>query len=52
VRDPKPAIRNELMEHTAYIAQHGDDMPEITGGRWGHGAGASAGERSTEANHI
>jgi xylulose-5-phosphate/fructose-6-phosphate phosphoketolase len=48
----KQAIRDTLMEHKAYIAQHGDDMPEITGWKWGQGTAASAGGRSTEADNI
>jgi xylulose-5-phosphate/fructose-6-phosphate phosphoketolase len=48
----KQAIRDKLMEHKAYIARHGDDMPDITGWKWGQGAGASAGGRSTEADNV
>ena len=32
----KQALRDKLIEHKHYIAKYGDDMPEITGWRWGH----------------
>ena len=31
----KQAIRDKLIEHKQYIAEYGDDMPEITGWTWG-----------------
>jgi xylulose-5-phosphate/fructose-6-phosphate phosphoketolase len=47
----KQAIQDKLMEHKQYIARWGDDMPEITGWRWGQ-ATASKGARSTEADNV
>jgi len=47
----KQAIRNKLIDHKQYIARYGDDMPEITGWRWGQEA-ASAGAHSTEADNV
>jgi xylulose-5-phosphate/fructose-6-phosphate phosphoketolase len=34
-----------------YIVRHGDDMPEITGWRWGQAA-ASRAVQSTEADNV
>ena len=42
----KQAIRDKLLDHKEFIARYGDDMPEITGWRWGQEAD-SAGVRST-----
>ena len=47
----KQAIRDKLIEHKEYIARYGDDMPEISGWRWGQEA-ASARICSTEADNI
>ena len=47
----KQAIRDRLIEHQQYISRYGDDMPEITGWRWGQEA-AAAGVRSTEADNV
>ena len=47
----KQAIRDKLIDHKQFITRWGDDMPEITGWRWGHEA-SSAGVRSTEADNV
>jgi xylulose-5-phosphate/fructose-6-phosphate phosphoketolase len=47
----KQAIRDKLIEHRQYIARHGDDMPEISGWRWG-GHAASGGASSTEGDNV
>jgi xylulose-5-phosphate/fructose-6-phosphate phosphoketolase len=47
----KQAMRERLIEHRAYISEHGDDMPEIRGWRWG--ASRSAERRtSTEGDNV
>jgi xylulose-5-phosphate/fructose-6-phosphate phosphoketolase len=38
----KQRIHDKLVEHKEYIAKHGDDMPAISGWRWG-GSGTVAG---------
>jgi xylulose-5-phosphate/fructose-6-phosphate phosphoketolase len=47
----KQAIRDKLIEHRQYIRRYGDDVPEITGWRWGQEA-ACAGVRSTEEDNV
>ena len=46
----KQIIRDKLIDHTQYIATHGDDMPEIANWRWGGQSAAATG--STEADNV
>ena len=47
----KQAITNKLIEHKQYIAEHGDDMPEIANWRWGRSKG-KAQATSTEGDNV
>jgi len=46
----KQALRDKLIDHRHYIRQHGDDMPEISGWKWGGGKGVAA--SSTEGDNV
>jgi xylulose-5-phosphate/fructose-6-phosphate phosphoketolase len=48
----KQAIRDKLIDHKHYIEEHGEDMPEITGWRWGEEPQAGARRSSTEADNV
>jgi xylulose-5-phosphate/fructose-6-phosphate phosphoketolase len=47
----RQAIRDKLIEHKKYIAQYGEDMPEISGWTWGRKA-VKGRESSTEGDNI
>jgi xylulose-5-phosphate/fructose-6-phosphate phosphoketolase len=47
----KQAIRDKIIEHKQYIAEHGEDMPEIAGWSWGQRE-ASAARGSTESDNV
>jgi xylulose-5-phosphate/fructose-6-phosphate phosphoketolase len=47
----KQAIRDRLIEHKQYIREHGEDLPAITGWRWGQ-AGTKRGRSSTEGDNV
>ncbi len=46
------AINEKLIEHRQYVNRYGDDMPEISGWRWGQSATASRRAASTEADNV
>ena len=48
----KQAIRDKLIEHQQYIAEHGEDMPEITSWTWGQEAASAGRSSSTEADNV
>ena len=48
----KQTIRDWLIRHKQYIHEHGEDMPEITGWRWGSGEVAPGQASSTEADNV
>jgi xylulose-5-phosphate/fructose-6-phosphate phosphoketolase len=41
----KEMIRQQLLQHAAYIGQYGEDMPEIRGWRWNGAANLTTGSR-------
>ena len=47
----KQAIAEKLVAHKQYIAEHGDDMPEVSGWLWGRQAAAQRGS-STEGDNV
>ena len=48
----KQAIRDKRVEHKLYIAEHGEDMPEILNWKWGGKRSASVKSSSTEADSM
>jgi len=47
----KQAIHERLIAHKAYIAEHGDDMPAISGWRWGAETAPATGT-TTEGDNV
>ena len=48
----KQAIHEKLIEHKEYIAKRGDDMPAISGWKWGAKEGAKMRGTSTEGDNV
>ena len=48
----KQELRDRLVDHKQYIYQHGDDMPEIAGWRWGGKDHAAKRANSTEGDNV
>ncbi len=46
------AIREKLIDHKHYIAEHGDDLPEISNWRWGSQARVGRRRTSTEGDNL
>jgi xylulose-5-phosphate/fructose-6-phosphate phosphoketolase len=48
----KQRIRDKLIQHKHYVAEHGEDMPEVSGWRWGETGPVTARGSSTESDNI
>jgi xylulose-5-phosphate/fructose-6-phosphate phosphoketolase len=48
----KQGIHNRLIDHKEYITEHGDDMPEIAGWKWGLKGSVAVKGTSTEGDNI
>jgi xylulose-5-phosphate/fructose-6-phosphate phosphoketolase len=48
----KQAIRDKLQDHKQYIAQYGEDMPDIRDWRWGGNVAARPGRTDTSADNV
>jgi xylulose-5-phosphate/fructose-6-phosphate phosphoketolase len=48
----KQMLRHKLIEHEQYICEHGDDVPEISGWRWGRETAVDAKTTSTEGDNV
>jgi xylulose-5-phosphate/fructose-6-phosphate phosphoketolase len=48
----KQRIRNKLIDHKHYVAEHGEDMPEISGWQWGQAGPGATPTGSTEADNV
>ena len=48
----KQAIRDKLIDHKEYIAEHGEDMPEVSSWTWGQYGAAVERSSSTEADNV
>jgi xylulose-5-phosphate/fructose-6-phosphate phosphoketolase len=48
----KQAIHEKLIDHKQYIARYGDDMPAISGWKWGLKPSSGPRGTSTEGDNV
>jgi xylulose-5-phosphate/fructose-6-phosphate phosphoketolase len=48
----KQELQEKLIEHKQYIVEHGDDLPEISGWRWGQSSSVHTRGTSTDGDHV
>src|SRR5207342_1388131 len=48
----KQELHEKLIDHKQYICEHGDDMPEISGWRWGMKTQLGGRTSSTEGDNA
>ncbi|MDX0958422.1 XFP-like protein [Sinorhizobium medicae] len=48
----KQAIHERLIDHRHHIEKHGEDMPAISGWKWGAGRAGNAQGTSTEGDNV
>jgi xylulose-5-phosphate/fructose-6-phosphate phosphoketolase len=48
----KQAIRDKLIDHRHHVQQYGDDMPEISGWKWGQNDPVGTRGTSTEGDNV
>jgi xylulose-5-phosphate/fructose-6-phosphate phosphoketolase len=46
------AINQKLIEHREYVNRYGDDMPEVTGWKWGQQAAMAREKTTTESDNV
>lgn len=48
----KQELQGRLIDHKRYIEEHGDDMPSISGWKWGQDRSAPPSRTSTEGDNV
>jgi xylulose-5-phosphate/fructose-6-phosphate phosphoketolase len=48
----KQMVRDKLIEHRQYVLKHGDDLPEVSGWRWGHKGPIQKAPSSTGGDNV
>ena len=48
----RQALYDKLIEHKQYICEHGDDLPAISGWRWGAKEAVKTRGTSTEGDNV